>query len=176
MGWSSSHPHHKNSIFIDFCSDDHLIILFVFYDDNGKRCIVSAKLFQLKSQMINLTIKLIQFEISTHFENMFFFSIRMPFSRKTAIGYSVIFAIQMVFLLICSQASVCLMGFLIGYFKIITTFGKDIQRKISNFNENFDFWKRTNVKNEFCGTIRLHSEVKEFSLFDILTLNIFYMI
>lgn len=100
---------------------------------------------------------------------------RMPLNKNTPIGYGVTSSLHILLMGIFLQVSICALGFLVGYFKIMTSLGQDIQRKISNFNENCQFLHRRNpqkAKLQLYDIVSLHMESKSlssvFTSFDLL--------
>lgn len=76
---------------------------------------------------------------------------------------------EILLVLICSQATICGLGSLIGYIKMMISFGQDIQRKLFTITKNIDFdpMNQAKTKNLFRDTILLHSELKELSIYSI---------
>lgn len=55
-----------------------------------------------------------------------------------------------------------MLGLLIGFFGIMITFTRSIQRKIRDLNDNFKIdKKKSNVINKFRDAIRFHTDVKQ---------------
>lgn len=85
----------------------------------------------------------------------------MPFNMETPIGYGAMFTIEMCLVLCGCHTSNCALGFVIGSNIVMTSFGQDIQNKVFILNNP----NQSNAKGSFYDIIRLHSEVKQLSIF-----------
>lgn len=101
---------------------------------------------------------------------MFFFiwcTYRLLFDPQTPIGYAFNIILQSCSVILISNAIVCALGLLLGFFGFMMAFGQSIQQKIHNINANYS--KKIDKKNEKITTelinaIRFHSDIKEFSI------------
>lgn len=155
MGSSSAYSIKNHSFCSDFHPDVNFIILFVLYNGFGKRRIFYAQLFKVKSRFYNASSMM---KSNVKFQ---FHLFRMPFDKKTPIGYGITLLIQILLFWLLLQTSISAMSFIMGYFKMMVSFGQDIQRKIWHLNANYEIEKRNKIKlNQLCDIIFLHSELK----------------
>lgn len=90
---------------------------------------------------------------------------RLPFNRKTPIGYGVGYLIETFALIVNCHIAIMAVGVLIGFYGITISFGLILQRKFSEIFENFKIERnQEKIKLDLGDTIKLQTDLKMFSI------------
>lgn len=89
---------------------------------------------------------------------------RLPFDRKTAIGYGGSCITETLILIVQVHVASCALGILVSFYGIAMAFGLIIQRKFYIVNENYKTDKNNaHIRDKLFDAIRFHMDSKQLS-------------
>lgn len=91
------------------------------------------------------------------------FSLGLPFNTKTPIGYAIAFLILGPLSIAVLRATIHTIIFLLRYFFLMMSFGRNLCKKFHDLDENFSKIN-TKIQNDLCQAISFHTEVKQLSI------------